>query len=851
MPINHRVHFTKQCSDDPAARLRTPGCAVREKPFQPHSRTSNEVHENLTPQDDNVNLVSKFSPKPVIETDNKNENENENENKNDDSDTDTDNSAMSNQNQKKIKMKMYIHRMKTNLKANTESLSVEERAKAQMTRASTTAYKKGFDLAQEQLDSSLEESTRGWKIDQELSTKEGLVLTKGNQIRVAYRGTDLKNIHDLATDAAAFAGVEQVAPQMRSSKAQIEDIQRKYNRLPDELLGYSKGGAHALAMGDEFKIPSTTFNPLIGRKQVLSKSEVPHTVIRTVEDFASTPLIMTQHKTNYTVKSLNPIRGFGDPKSVHDLKQFTSGGPRQPGESHNLEVERNRMSQELANYMTLHDFKSGVEQGKTFTQTLDEFNTTNGTPQRVDVLEDGSLGPRINKNSPTVKYWEDSGGTFTESERAHLDVTPTSTSVVPDEARAMGLGEELTSDQRQIVGNMSTEERTSFLKNKNEALESHQDLMESHGVEPHRTVMAEVFKPTSVMTGFASGAAAHVVMDKVDPHHKLNPVVSEGTEGAIAGGIGSGMAAAVGASTAFAPEVAAGASAYIAGIESQRAITAALQKDHVSNEAATYIGAGAGGAIGGATAAAVGTGAVIGGSMLAGAEAGEAIGVVGGPVGMAVGAAGGTLLGATIGLGTAAYQDIVGKKNTNQVKISPARQEQLKLEAERAAISEAKAPYVKEVTAEAQKWDMQGYLHNLIDRRSNLYKAVGDFKFMDATPEIGTNVYDRQLWYMSHKKPYLNDPDFQKLSPQNTGYVLANEEQIQYIRNNLDYQKTVAGSPATELNLNLYLDTKRLGAEPGYQNMDDDTFWLDKKQLGVTHLHFNETENKNDSTVPV
>ena len=185
----------------------------------------------------------------------------------------------------------------------------KERAKAQMIQPSTTAYKKGFDLAQEQLDSSLEESTRGWQIDRELSTKEGLVLTKENRIRVAYRGTDLKNIHDLATDAAAFAGVEQAAPQMRSSKAQIEAIQRRYNQLPDELLGYSKGGAHALAVGDEFKIPSTTFNPLIGRKQVLSTSEVPHTVIRTVEDFASTPLVFTQHKKNYTVKSLNPIRG--------------------------------------------------------------------------------------------------------------------------------------------------------------------------------------------------------------------------------------------------------------------------------------------------------------------------------------------------------------------------------------------------------------------------------------------------------------------------------------------------------------------------------------------------------------
>ena len=116
-----------------------------------------------------------------------------------DTDNDNDNSKKNSQ---------YIHRMKTNLKAYTESLSVQERAKAQMVRASSTAYKKGYDLAQEQLDSSLEESTRGWQIDRELSTKEGLVLTKGDQIRVAYRGTDLKNINDLATDAAAFAGVE-------------------------------------------------------------------------------------------------------------------------------------------------------------------------------------------------------------------------------------------------------------------------------------------------------------------------------------------------------------------------------------------------------------------------------------------------------------------------------------------------------------------------------------------------------------------------------------------------------------------------------------------------------------------
>ena len=301
MPRNHKVNFdlllSNKCSDDPAARLRKPGCSVNVKKFEPHSRTAVKI--NVSPQSAPVTVSAPkreyISNEPVIKTD-----------VNNDTDTDTDND---NDSDKDTSNQKYIHRMKTQLKANTESLSVEERAKAQMIQPSTTAYKKGFDLAQEQLDSSLEESTRGWQIDRELSTKEGLVLTKENRIRVAYRGTDLKNIHDLATDAAAFAGVEQAAPQMRSSKAQIEAIQRRYNQLPDELLGYSKGGAHALAVGDEFKIPSTTFNPLIGRKQVLSTSEVPHTVIRTVEDFASTPLVFTQHKKNYTVKSLNPIRG--------------------------------------------------------------------------------------------------------------------------------------------------------------------------------------------------------------------------------------------------------------------------------------------------------------------------------------------------------------------------------------------------------------------------------------------------------------------------------------------------------------------------------------------------------------
>ena len=113
-----------------------------------------------------------------------------------------------------------------NLRANTKSLSIEEMDKARMVRAGKTFYKQGALAAQSQLDSTLSE--RGWRIDTELSSNEGLVLEKNGRIKVAYRGTDFTNMQDLVTDAAAAAGVEKVAPQMRDSRMQIEDIQTEF-----------------------------------------------------------------------------------------------------------------------------------------------------------------------------------------------------------------------------------------------------------------------------------------------------------------------------------------------------------------------------------------------------------------------------------------------------------------------------------------------------------------------------------------------------------------------------------------------------------------------------------------------
>ena len=533
------------------------------------------------------------------------------------------------------------------LRPNTQTLTVEERMKAQMIRVGRTAYRKGFPAAQSEIDSG---PLRGWTIDTELSSAEGLVLTKGREIRVAYRGTDFTNLNDLVTDAAAAAGYERFAPQMIQSRLQIEAIEAKYGRLPTELLGYSKGGAHAMAMGDRFGIPSTSYNPLVGRKQLMSKSEVPHTIIRTVEDPVSTTLALARGKKNYTVKAIDPIRGLGDPKDAHELTHFTSAGPRQPGGIDALMMDGVRKGQQLAHLETLDAMKTGVEQGKTFTQALDDFNRSNGTAQRVDVLEDGSLGPRIHRESGTVKYWKDSGGTLTAEEEAHLNANPPPPPrELSDEARAMGLGEELTDAQRRYVTSLSTSERTEYMKEQRTSLQQNTELI-NESVLPHQTVLkALIPRTTTLATGAVAGVVAHATMNAIDPNHRMNRVAEEATEGAIAGGIGVGAASAVGASAALGPEVLAGASAYIAGSESGRAITSAMERAGVSRGTAEAVGGVSGGAIGGATASAVASGATIAGSMAFGAEAGEALGVVGGPIGMVAGALGGTVIGAAIG----------------------------------------------------------------------------------------------------------------------------------------------------------------------------------------------------------
>jgi len=473
-------------------------------------------------------------------------------------------------------------------------------------------------------------------------------LNKGQTTVIAYRGTEGLNASDWHQNFRAMAGVEANSPQMIEAKEQMSRVRAKYGRLPAELLGYSRGGTMAQHMGDLNAIKTTTFNPFVGPDQLKSRSNVEHTIFRTTEDPVSSLLAFGRHKTNYKVSAIQPISGMHDPKSMHALKHFMSSGARQPGGIEALTMQGLKQGQELAHFETIDAMRTGVERGKTFTETLDDFNrSSSGARQNVDVSE-GKLGPRIHNDSGTVKYWRASGGRFTSEEMSHFRGNPPPPPrVISPEAQAMGISiEPLTPAQVEHVANLPAEARSRFLTKARATMKTTHDQINAR-VKPHEAVVRSVMPRTSGMAaGLASGFAAHAVMEGIDPEHHLHPVASEATEGAISGAMGAGAVAALGGSAALGPEILAGAAAAVAAAESQKAITRSLIEGGMDTDTAQGVGSMSGGAIGGATAAATGMGAAVASDVLFGTTLGASIG---GPVGALLGAGLGVTAGAVIG----------------------------------------------------------------------------------------------------------------------------------------------------------------------------------------------------------
>ncbi len=523
-------------------------------------------------------------------------------------------------------------------KATIKDLTPEERMKSKMVMASKKAYESGFDAAQAYLD----ENRVPYDIDSNLSTKDSLVLLGNDDLKIAYRGTKLRDFNDVSADIAIGAGAEDYHPNFLNANEQMNAVISKYGK-PSELLGYSLGGNKALTLGNKFKINTSTFNPLIGKNLLASgKGDHTHTIFRTTEDGISlgTQLV---NKDNWNVKTILPHSDKVNPMEAHNLENFTEVSERRPGLSEDMIRGFAIQGQRVNQLEMIHDMKIAQGQGKTFTEFLHEFNSRG--QRSIDTSADGQslVGKRVHKDSIWVKYWEDaknqdgsSSPAFNENELNYIESLGSGTSqqhiIKPSERAEFGNMNEI-----QRMGKILDEQdiHKKVMMEGDEHFKIHESTVNS---------LARAVHPVNLGTGLASGIAVHEVMEGLDSGHKLQPNLRTGIEGGLSGMatelgvVGLGEA---GLSALSAPPVAvaagAGSIGYLAGTKSGEAVGAGLTKAGADPELVKASSAITTGSVGGASTALAG----IGGAALVGAEVGE----IGGPVGVGLGAGIGSIIG--------------------------------------------------------------------------------------------------------------------------------------------------------------------------------------------------------------
>ena len=332
-------------------------------------------------------------------------------------------------------------------KPSLTSLTEEQTTKAQRIEASKLAYlhDDNFETAQEHLDNMSMEG--GGVIDKDLSTPEAVVITKPNgKVEVAYRGTQLSgkpSLEDVYTDAAVAIGADRTTRQFEAADTQMKNVIEKYGKENVEsLTGYSLGGTKALTMGQKYGIESTTYNPFIGKRLArgISKTSTKHNIIRTTNDFASTPLMISADRNleNWNIDTIRPLAEnehlipLLETYDGHKLNNFTSNKGRGVNQS---AIER--LTKTIHNNHTMlarkglqHRTAVMKEQGSTFSEAYadlqKDIRSTDPLRKRGIDNQDIMVGPnnepilkpggRHTTTSDMVRNWRALGGEFTDHE---------------------------------------------------------------------------------------------------------------------------------------------------------------------------------------------------------------------------------------------------------------------------------------------------------------------------------------------------------------------------------------------------------------------------------------------------
>ncbi len=262
----------------------------------------------------------------------------------------------------------------SNVKSNIKNVSGEVRQKAQMAKASSIAHDNDFNAAQDYLD----QMDIPFKIDKELSNKESLVLSNPEgDVKVAYRGTKWSNLGDVKTNFKIITGTEEGGTQYNQAMEQINKIKTKYGKLPSELVGFSKGSALGMNMGEKFGIDTTNFNPFLGRKLINDVGNSKNTIYRTATDLPSLGIGLKNSNPNYDIKVIDSVKGTPNPVKAHSIDNFIDSANVQLND-HELSNAFKKLGTASAKHgeaQLIADMASFIEGSKPIKVSSDLYNT--------------------------------------------------------------------------------------------------------------------------------------------------------------------------------------------------------------------------------------------------------------------------------------------------------------------------------------------------------------------------------------------------------------------------------------------------------------------------------------------
>ena len=119
----------------------------------------------------------------------------------------------------------------------------------------------GYEKSVDQEEARLQKE--GYVKDHSLSQKKDKVYYHPQEKKayVVYKGTDPKDVRDLATDAALAVGAEKYTPRFRNAKRLAKQVEHKYGAENVEAVGHSLGGALATESGIAKRV---TYNKGVG-----------------------------------------------------------------------------------------------------------------------------------------------------------------------------------------------------------------------------------------------------------------------------------------------------------------------------------------------------------------------------------------------------------------------------------------------------------------------------------------------------------------------------------------------------------------------------------------------------------